>query len=653
MGGAVSTADDNDELVDNLVIAGYVKDIRVEQALRCVDRGLYISESSRRHAYRDLAWKENGLHLSAPCIYAKALECLNVQSGMSFLNLGSGTGYFSTVIGFLLGSYGHNYGLELNDEAVDYSKNKVAQFLNDSAFVDVADFCAPKIIKADCFLLDPIATLQQFDRIYCGASISNEHLDFFSSFLKIGGLIVAPSEDQLVVVKRKSEDLFDKSSILPVSFASMITPVRQLNDDNNKTLQHVVLPAPQPLKLIEISCIKIRRLIRNNVSMADFYIRSLLLDDKFVEQQQNCKPKKKSCKLKKCKQRSCGVVLPGMESASSRRNDPHDNEVAENSVNNNGVVVVDRNRLRNPGFIRILHNLLQQQPVLRAMVEDSENEADTFGPPIESIDNVNKETVEPSVEDSNPDCLPSCSTKNQLSSSLSTEKNDDDDDDTLKGCYLPDDSTMYENDEQSEENVVVNNFGTVPTIRAYWHRSEPEVDDEGQHSDSGDGDFDDLMANNNTIATTAKRCRTQSGYLDLETEAGEQKRTLIADQPIIKTINLFRPDETDQLATLGDHNAPSISGGTTLQSAKIDNKNNQNEDDNVSTCSSSSLDSVDADHKRREVYRREAAEFRREAETFSRKYRENIDHLLLPMTLKEKLALGRKIMDFCDAENEY
>jgi len=52
---------------------------------------------------RDLAWKHGNIHLSAPCIYAEVLESLKLEEGMSFLNIGSGTSYLSTLAGLVLG----------------------------------------------------------------------------------------------------------------------------------------------------------------------------------------------------------------------------------------------------------------------------------------------------------------------------------------------------------------------------------------------------------------------------------------------------------------------------------------------------------------------------------------------------------------------
>lgn len=103
MGGAVSAGQDNTELVNNLVDADYIKASIVEKVFRAVDRGDYYLPEHRDSAYKDLAWKHGNIHLSAPCIYAEVLESLQIRTGMSFLNLGSGTGYLSTMVGLILG----------------------------------------------------------------------------------------------------------------------------------------------------------------------------------------------------------------------------------------------------------------------------------------------------------------------------------------------------------------------------------------------------------------------------------------------------------------------------------------------------------------------------------------------------------------------
>lgn len=103
MGGAVSAGENNDDLIDNLVEADYIKTPQIIRVFRAVDRGDYYLPEHRENAYKDLAWKHGTLHLSAPCIYAEVMESLQLQPGLSFLNLGSGTGYLSTLVGLILG----------------------------------------------------------------------------------------------------------------------------------------------------------------------------------------------------------------------------------------------------------------------------------------------------------------------------------------------------------------------------------------------------------------------------------------------------------------------------------------------------------------------------------------------------------------------
>lgn len=128
MGGSVSAGVDNDDLVDNLVSAEFIKTSSVERAFRAVDRGMYFTPQGRESAYTDLPWKSGNIHLSAPCIYCDVMESLNLRPGMSFLNLGSGTGYLSTMAGLILGPYGINHGVEIHHDVVQYAQEKLEEF---------------------------------------------------------------------------------------------------------------------------------------------------------------------------------------------------------------------------------------------------------------------------------------------------------------------------------------------------------------------------------------------------------------------------------------------------------------------------------------------------------------------------------------------
>lgn len=144
MGGAVSQGINNDDLIDNLLEAEYLQTSHLEHVFRAVDRGHYFLPECREGAYKDMAWRAGHLHISAPCIYTEVMEGLCLTPGLSFLNLGSGTGYLSTLAGLVLGSNGINHGIELYEDVVQYAYKRLEEFKKQSGAIDEFDFCEPK-----------------------------------------------------------------------------------------------------------------------------------------------------------------------------------------------------------------------------------------------------------------------------------------------------------------------------------------------------------------------------------------------------------------------------------------------------------------------------------------------------------------------------
>ncbi|KAB7507791.1 Protein-L-isoaspartate O-methyltransferase domain-containing protein 1 [Armadillidium nasatum] len=245
MGGVVSAGVDNDDLVDKLKEADYIKTENVEKIFRLVDRGCYMTKDSQSIAYRDNAWRNGNLHISAPCIYAQYLhvedikiyfevmEGLKLGPGMSFLNLGSGTGYLSTMAGLIIGPTGINHGVELHGDVVEYARERLAWFLANTGSVDVSFFCEPQFSQGNALCIKEEKML--YDRVYCGASCPSSHENYMKNLIKVNGILVMPRNDKLLKIVRTGENSWCTESLLPVSFSSLIMP------DNSLTAEEVEL----------------------------------------------------------------------------------------------------------------------------------------------------------------------------------------------------------------------------------------------------------------------------------------------------------------------------------------------------------------------------------------------------------------------------
>uniref|UniRef100_A0A3P8UQ94 Protein-L-isoaspartate (D-aspartate) O-methyltransferase domain containing 2 n=1 Tax=Cynoglossus semilaevis TaxID=244447 RepID=A0A3P8UQ94_CYNSE len=256
MGGAVSAGEDNDDLIDNLKEAYYIRSDLVEKAFRAIDRADYYLDEYRDNAYKDLAWRHGNIHLSAPCIYSEVMEALDLHPGLSFLNLGSGTGYLSTMVGLILGPFGVNHGIELHADVIDYAYQKLDSFIKTSDSFDKFEFCEPSFVAGNC--LDIPLESRQYDRVYCGAGVQKEHEDYMRNLLKIGGILVMPLEEKLTKITRTGTSTWETKKILSVSFAPLVLPK---HGPNGKP-KIVPLPRYEVRTLQELARICIRHTLR-------------------------------------------------------------------------------------------------------------------------------------------------------------------------------------------------------------------------------------------------------------------------------------------------------------------------------------------------------------------------------------------------------
>jgi len=187
----------NDALCDELCSDNLIRTPDIERAFRAIDRGNFLTNSN--HTYDNRPVKEGLLHLSAPYMYAQVMEELELEgsrssdTGTTVLNVGSGTGYFSSLVAHVIGETGSVHGVEVNPHLVQHAKARVAELNSECHFMADIQF-----ICGNCFQLSP--SERQYDRIYVGAGAKNSMLPFMLELLAPGGILVGPFDSKLLKI---------------------------------------------------------------------------------------------------------------------------------------------------------------------------------------------------------------------------------------------------------------------------------------------------------------------------------------------------------------------------------------------------------------------------------------------------------------------
>lgn len=145
-------------------------------------------------AHSDQPLKEGNIHISAPHIYGSVVEALELtpNTGMSFLNIGSGTGYLSCIVAEILGPTSTHYGIELYADVVEHCQEAIMAWKatrpNTSALAHI-DILHGNGLQIDSRQGESNVGL---DRIYIGAAVERRELNQLVALLKPGGILVGP-----------------------------------------------------------------------------------------------------------------------------------------------------------------------------------------------------------------------------------------------------------------------------------------------------------------------------------------------------------------------------------------------------------------------------------------------------------------------------
>ncbi len=201
------------KLVNDLVKKGCLRTSRTVDAFSEIGRLEFVPEEFVLQADIDVALPiGHGQAISQPSIVALMFELLDPQEGQKILDVGSGSGWTTALLSYVVGEKGEVVAIERNA-----SLKKMGEY-------NVDKFKYIKDGRAQIFLGDGSAGLPAeapFDRILVSAA-AEEVPEALKDQLKIGGKMVIPIRNSLIYLEKKSENEFIKEEYPGFSFVPLI-----------------------------------------------------------------------------------------------------------------------------------------------------------------------------------------------------------------------------------------------------------------------------------------------------------------------------------------------------------------------------------------------------------------------------------------------
>ncbi len=201
-------------LIDDLIKEGWLKTPDIIAAFRKIKRADFLPDDMKDLAELNEALSiDFGQTISQPLVVAFMLELLAPKEGEKILDVGSGSGWTSALLGEIVGERGKVIAIELVSELKEFGEKNVAKY----GFVKEGRV---EFICADGSKGYPKEA--PFDKILASAA-AGKLPQAWQEQLKIGGRIVLPINSSIWLFTKKSEEDFDQIEYPGFVFVPLIT----------------------------------------------------------------------------------------------------------------------------------------------------------------------------------------------------------------------------------------------------------------------------------------------------------------------------------------------------------------------------------------------------------------------------------------------
>lgn len=200
-------------LVNDLIHHQYLKSDALIDAFSEISRIEFIPDHLSREADVDIALPIGfGQTISQPRTVAFMFELLQPKKGQVVMDIGSGSGWTSALLAFIVGDKGKVIAVEALHELYEFSKTNIDKF----GYVNKG---IVECIEGDGMLGNDINA--PYDRILVSA-MAEEIPEAFKRQLKVGGIMVIPIHNDIWFVEKRSQDDFYTESFPGFSFVPLI-----------------------------------------------------------------------------------------------------------------------------------------------------------------------------------------------------------------------------------------------------------------------------------------------------------------------------------------------------------------------------------------------------------------------------------------------
>lgn len=234
----------NEELIELLKKDGYLKSPIIIEAFKKVDRKDFVLEAFKDKAYLNEALLiGNGQTISQPLVVAFMLELLDLKIGERVLEIGTGSGWKTALMAYVLTHMKREIERKAESSVVEDKTHE--EIINQVQLTSISYsvISVERIEELQKFAKENLAKYEfekqgivrlvlgdgslgceefaPYDKIIAAAS-AEEIPPAWLEQLKIGGKIIAPVKNSIVVVEKRSKDTYDKKEYFGFSFVPLI-----------------------------------------------------------------------------------------------------------------------------------------------------------------------------------------------------------------------------------------------------------------------------------------------------------------------------------------------------------------------------------------------------------------------------------------------